>query len=57
MDEKKIMRINELTAISRKRTLTDAEQAERASLRREYIDAVKANLEAQLKNIEFVDKK
>lgn len=57
MDEKKIMRINELTAISRKRALTDAEQAERASLRREYIDAVKANLEAQLKNIEFVDKK
>ena len=57
MDEKKIMRINELTSISRKRALTDAEQAERASLRREYIDAVKANLEAQLKNIEFVDKK
>ena len=57
MDEKKIMRINELTAISRKRALTDAEQAERASLRHEYIDAVKANLEAQLKNIEFVDKK
>ncbi len=57
MDEKKIMRINELTAISRKRALTDAEQAERASLRREYIDAVKVNLEAQLKNIEFVDKK
>ena len=57
MDEKKIMRINELTAISRKRALTDAEQAERASLRREYIDAIKANLEAQLKNIEFVDKK
>ena len=57
MDEKKIMRINELTAISRKRALTDAEQSERASLRREYIDAVKANLEAQLKNIEFVDKK
>lgn len=57
MDEKKIMRINELTAISRKRALTDAEQAERASLRREYIDAVKVNLEAQLKNIEFLDKK
>lgn len=57
MDEKKIMRINELTAIARQRELTDAEQAERASLRREYIDAVKANLEAQLKNIEFVDKK
>ena len=57
MDEKKIMRINELTAISRKRALTDAEQAERASLRREYIDAVKVNLEAQLKNLEFVDKK
>lgn len=56
MEQTKIDRINEFSKIARERELTDSEQAERASLRREYIDAFKNNLEAQLKNIKFVDK-
>ena len=50
MNEEKIKRINELTAISRKRALTDEEQKERASLRREYIDSMKMSLTNQLDN-------
>ena len=30
--------------------MTEAEKAEQAALRREYVDAVKASLEGQLKN-------
>ena len=50
MDEKTVQRINELTAISRKRALTDEEQKERQKLRREYIDGMKASLIGQLNN-------
>ncbi len=50
MDDKQIQRINELTAISRKRALTDEEQKERQKLRREYIDSMKASLIGQLNN-------
>lgn len=50
MEQKKIDRINELTAISRKRELTDSEKTEREALRREYIDSYKRSLEAQLNN-------
>ncbi len=50
MDEKTVRRINELTAISRKRALTDEEQQERQKLRREYIDGMKASLIGQLNN-------
>ncbi len=50
MDDKKIQRINELTAISRKRALTEEEQKERQKLRREYIDSMKASLIGQLNN-------
>ena len=35
--------------------LTEEEVADRARLRRAYIDAFKENLRAQLENIEFVD--
>ena len=35
--------------------LTEEELADRARLRRAYIDAFKENLRAQLENIEFVD--
>lgn len=35
--------------------LTEEELADRAMLRRAYIDAFKENLRAQLENIEFVD--
>lgn len=55
MEQKKIDRINQLTALSRLRELTEEEQAERAALRREYIDSVKASLVGQLDNVYFVE--
>lgn len=55
--EEKIKRINELARKSKAEGLTDAEKEEQQILRREYIDAFKANLRAQLDHIEFVDEK
>lgn len=49
MDEV-IARINELAHIAKERELTEEETAERAKLRRIYIDSVKANLVGQLDN-------
>lgn len=49
MDEV-IARINELAHIAKDRELTAEEAAERAKLRRIYIDSVKANLVGQLDN-------
>lgn len=49
MDEV-IARINELAHIAKERELTAEEAAERAKLRRIYIDSVKANLVGQLDN-------
>ena len=46
--EEKIKRINELARKSKAEGLTDAEKEEQQILRREYIDAFKANLRAQL---------
>ena len=54
MDQKKIDRINELARIAKERELTHEEQAERAVLRREYIDAYTANLRATLDNTVIV---
>lgn len=57
MTKEKIDRINELARKSRTAEgLTADEKAEQATLRQEYRDGVKANLESQLKNIEIVDK-
>ena len=50
MEKMKLDRLSELTAISRSRELTDAEQAERKLLRDEYRQGVVANLTAQLDN-------
>ncbi len=50
MTEEKIKRINELAKKSKTEGLTDKEKEEQASLRREYIDGFKRNLEAQLDN-------
>ena len=56
MDQKKIERINELARKAKTPGgLTDEEQAERAALRREYVDAVTGGLKAQLDNIYIVD--
>ena len=54
--EEQIKRINELARKSKTAEgLTDAEKEEQKMLRRIYIDSFKANLRAQLDNIEFVD--
>ena len=56
MDEKKIERINELARKAKTpEGLTDEELAERAALRREYVDAVTGSLKAQLDNTYIVD--
>ena len=51
MDEKKIARINELYRKSKAEGLTELESKEQQILRREYIDAIRQNLRAQLNNI------
>lgn len=48
--QEKIDRINFLARKSKAEGLTDTEKAEQEKLRREYIDAYKANLRAQLDN-------
>lgn len=50
MDEK-IRRINELYHKSQEEGLSAAEKEEQIALRRDYINSVKANLRAQLNNI------
>ncbi|MGN1137678.1 MAG: DUF896 domain-containing protein [Oscillospiraceae bacterium] len=58
MTQEKIDRINELARKSRtSEGLTELEKAEQTELRNEFRAAFKANLEAQLKNIEIVDDK
>ena len=44
MEKKKVDRINELGRLMRERPLTDAERAEQAALRAEYIAEVRAAL-------------
>ncbi len=57
MEDWKIARINALAQKAKSGAeLTAEEQAERAALRREYVDAVKGNLEAHLDRIHIVDK-
>ena len=56
MDEKKIQRINELAKKAKTaQGLTPEEKEEQALLRREYLDAVRGNLEAQLNYIQRPD--
>ena len=57
MEQNKIDRINYLARESRVRELTVEEKEEQAALRNEYRELFKRNLQAQLDNIEFVDKK
>ncbi len=51
-----IARINELAHKKKAEGLTDAELEEQAKLRRKYIDAMKANVRAQLDNIDVIEK-
>ena len=55
MEQTKIDRINALARKSKTESLTEAEKAEQAALRREYIDAVKRSLTDQLDHTYVVD--
>lgn len=56
MNQEKIDRINELARKAKTpQGLTEAETAEQAILRREYIDSVLGNLRGQLDNTYLVD--
>ena len=55
MEQKKIDRINELARKQKAQGLTVAEKEEQAALRREYIEAYKRSLVAQLDNIYLVE--
>ena len=58
MEQKKIDRINELARKAKSpEGLTEWEVAERAALRREYIDSVLGSLEGHLENTYIVDEK
>ena len=58
MDQKQIDRINELARKAKSpEGLTEWEVAERAALRREYIDAVLGSREGHLENTYIVDEK
>ena len=58
MTKKKIARINELAKKSKTPAgLTEAEKAEQAALRREYIDEMKQSLRSQLDNADYIDDK
>ena len=57
MDLENIKRINELTELSRKRELTEAEQAERKRRRDAYLKEFREQMRAQLDNtvVEYPD--
>ena len=55
MDNSKIQRINELARKSKANGLSVEEKAEQASLRAEYLAAVRRNFKAQLDSIEYID--
>ena len=55
MTEAKINRINELYHKSKDTGLTAAEKEEQAVLRREYIEAIKADMKATLDNVSVVN--
>jgi len=55
--QEQINRINELARKAKAEGLTEEEKAEQATLRRAYIDAVKASLTANLDNAYVMDAK
>ena len=55
MTEEKIKRINFLARKQKAEGLTEQEKAEQAGLRREYIEAMKQSLVAQLENTVIVE--
>ena len=57
MEKKKLDRINELARLKKQRELSEAELAEQAALRREYLDEWRAGAIALLENTYIVDEK
>lgn len=57
MEQKKILRINELAKKAKEEGLSEAEKQEQSELREEYLSAVRKNLRATLDNVKIVDKK
>lgn len=57
MEQSRIERINELAHKAKTVGLTPEEEAERAVLRKEYVEAVRRNLRDQLDNTYIVDEK
>ena len=55
MTEERIARINELYHKMKEVGLTEEEKAEQAMLRREYIEAMKADLRRSLDNVSIVN--
>lgn len=53
--KEKMDRINELARKKKTEGLTDAELAEQAELRKEYIAAFRASVRGQLDNIRYVE--
>lgn len=57
MNEQKIKRINELYHKSKSVGLTETEKAEQQVLRKEYIAAIRANIDAQMANVRKSEKR
>ncbi len=55
MEQKKIERINELAKKMKAEGLTDAEKAEQAELRKEYIESIRKSFRQTLESIEYTD--
>ena len=55
MNDQKLARINELAHLSKSVGLTPAEKEEQAALRKEFIQEIRANVRAQLNNIDIVN--
>ena len=56
MDQSKIDRINELYHKSQAVGLTEEEKAEQTALRKEYIEAIRGSMRANLNNISIKEK-
>ena len=57
METERLKRINELAKKAKTVGLTEEELRERDILRKEYLEAFRANMRAQLDNIYIVDEK
>lgn len=55
MTEEKIARINELYHKSKSEGLTPQEKLEQAELRKEYINAIRADLQSTLNNVSILN--